>query len=107
MDNSLETEVNIEAPKLATFEQLAEEWLEKEKSNSSLDKSEFADYASGVKYFAEYIDKIQTLDNRMQMLALQKTLETYIEFYGIMKERVTPEVLQGCLTELKNRHPQR
>ena len=84
-------------PKLANYKQVAGEWIKNEQVAGEVVKM-------AVEKFAEHLDSFKTLNSQLQILALQKTLETYIQFYGIVKNKIDAKVLAECLEELKAKH---
>ena len=92
-----EVKIPLEKPELATYEQTAREWA-KEGLQGQTDPLE------GMLAFGRYLDSFKTINAQMQILALQKTLETYVEFYNILKDKVPAETLQPCIDELKAKH---
>ena len=87
----------IETPKLATYNDVASQWI---KDNPT---ENWADVIN----FAKHLDSFKTLNSQLQILALQKTLETYIEFYNIIKPKISDKILGECLSELKSKHIKR
>ncbi len=87
-----------ELGKISTHRQVAEKWIEEQPQRVDLVTEE------AIISFAQYLDSFKTLSSELQILALQKSMEAYIEFYNIAKARIAPEILQPCIDEFAAKH---
>lgn len=86
-----------------TYTEVAIEWFAKLSADNE-NLKEDSDYYQGIREFALYLDSFQTLDSKLQLLAMQKAREIDREVMFAMCEKLGKEETENIIKEVYKKH---